>query len=98
MHTFFAEPQVHAAAACFPSAHVGIGLCICPFAWANPTDIAVASSTTAIVLNMGPFLPSHAAKVYMNIKGDAIGFFAVTLMTLVMPIILLVNIAHLSGA
>ena len=43
-----AGPQAHVAAACPPSAQAGI---LRIFAWANPTDMVIASSATAKVFS-----------------------------------------------
>jgi hypothetical protein len=49
----FAGPQAHVAFACCSVRHGDrVGLAICPFASASPTDMAVASSAIEKVLNM----------------------------------------------
>jgi hypothetical protein len=48
-HTVFAGPQAQVSFVCCSFWQYGrvFGLAICPFASANPTDIAIASSATA---------------------------------------------------
>jgi hypothetical protein len=50
----FAGPQAHVAAAGRSVSHGDRGFCICPLAWAIPTDIPIASTTTVKALNIVP--------------------------------------------
>jgi hypothetical protein len=53
-HVIFPGPQAHVAAAARSVSHGDNGFRICPFAWANPADIPIASTTTAKVLSIVP--------------------------------------------
>jgi hypothetical protein len=51
----FPGPQAHVAAAARSVSHgESFCMCMCPLAWANPTDIPIASTTTAKVLSIVP--------------------------------------------
>jgi len=53
-HNVFAGPQAHVAFVCCSVWQYDGAFCldICPFAWAKPTDMAVASNAIAKIFSM----------------------------------------------
>jgi hypothetical protein len=69
-HVIFAGPQAHVAFVCCSvwqyDRAFGAALCLCPFASAKPTDMAVTSNAIAKVFSMVCSSLDYAMKLYMS--------------------------------